>query len=502
MAVFTVQHPVLRVKGIDKVFPGTKALSNVSMEFHHGEVHAIVGENGAGKSTLMNILSGVFPPTKGQIFLEGKEVQFQNPRQAREMGIAIVHQEFSLCPHLTVSENIFIGRLPKSKLGWIDRKKLKEEARKILNHFNTNIDPEDLAGNLSVSEQQIVEIAKSLTMNCKVLILDEPTSALTESEASSLFEWIRELKKQGISIIYISHKLKEIFMISDKISILRDGHYIGTYQTDEVTSDRVVQFMVGRELKKIYPSKSTPGRKEILRVKNLSSRGFFNNISFSLFENEILGIFGLIGAGRTEMSRSLCGIDPKDTGKVWMNEKPVVINTINQAKQHGIVYLTEDRKTQGLFLDMSVRRNIVSSHLQAVTSGLFIDPHKEKNIARHFSKVLNIKTNDVDQTVSSLSGGNQQKTMIAKWLSLNPTVIVMDEPTRGIDVGAKAEIYNLLRRFVREGRGVIVISSELPEVIGLCDRVLVMHHGEIAGQVTGEQINEEKIIRLASGIGA
>lgn len=495
-------QPVLRVKGIDKVFPGTKALSDVSMEFYKGKVHAIVGENGAGKSTLMNILSGVFPPTKGQIFLEGQEVKFQNPRQAQEMGIAIVHQELSLCPHLSVSENIFIGRLPKSKWGFIDRKKLREDASKILSNFKAEIDPEDLAGNLSVSEQQIVEIAKALTMDCKVLILDEPTSALTESEANNLFELIAELKDKGISIIYISHKLKEIFMISDHISVLRDGHYIGTYPAKEVTPDQVVQYMVGRELKNIYPPKSTPGKKEILRVKNLSKSGVFNQISFSLYEKEILGIFGLIGAGRTEMSRALCGIDPKDSGEVWLNGNPIVMDTINQAKQHGVVYLTEDRKTQGLFLDMSIKRNIVSSNLQAVSSGLFIDPDKEKNTATHFSKMLNVKTRDINQHVVSLSGGNQQKTMIAKWLSLNPKVIIMDEPTRGIDVGAKSEIYKLLRRFVNEGRGVIVISSELPEVIGLCDRVLVMHHGRIVGQVTDEQINEEEIIRLASGIGA
>lgn len=493
-------HPILQVKEIHKEFPGTKALSNVSLEFYKGEVHAVMGENGAGKSTLMNILSGVFPPTEGQIILEGKTVQFQNPRQAQEMGIAIVHQELSLCPHLTVGENMFIGRLPKSSLGFIDRKKLREDTKRALENFKADIDPDDLVGNLSISEQQVVEIAKALTMDCKILILDEPTSAITETEANRLFEVIEKLKANGISIIYISHKFKEIFMISNRISVLRDGHYIGTYRTEEVTSDQVVQLMVGRELKNIYPPKSTPGKEEILRVENLSRKGAFYQIRFSLYEKEVLGIFGLMGAGRTEMSRALCGIDPKDSGQVWLNGKPVAIDSVNQAKQQGIVYLTEDRKAQGLFLEMSIKRNIVSSNLKTVCTGLFIDPVKENEVATRFSTMLNVKTPSVDQTIGSLSGGNQQKAMIAKWLSTNPKVMIMDEPTRGIDVGAKSEIYKLLRGFADEGRGVIVISSELPEIIGLCDRVLVMHQGKIVGEVTGERMNEEEIMRLASGI--
>lgn len=491
---------ILQVKDIHKVFPGTKALSKVSLEFYAGEVHAVVGENGAGKSTLMNILSGVFPPTEGQILLEGEEVQFQNPRQARERGIAIVHQELSLCPHLTVGENMFIGRLPKSKLGLIDRNKLREEAKGVLRRFKADIDPDDLVGDLSISEQQVAEIAKALTMDCKVLILDEPTSAITESEANNLFQVIDELRANGISIIYISHRIKEIFMISDRISILRDGRYIGTYRAEEVTSDQVVQLMVGRELKNIYPPKSTGGKKEILRVENLSREGVFHQIRFTLYEKEVLGIFGLMGAGRTEMSRALCGIDHKDSGQVWLNGEPVVIDSVNQAKRQGIVYLTEDRKTQGLFLDFSVKRNIVSSNLQAVSSGLFIDPVREKEVAKHFSEKLNVKTPSLDQSIGSLSGGNQQKAMIAKWLSTNPKVLIMDEPTRGIDVGAKSEIYKMLRGLADEGKGIIVISSELPEVIGMCDRVLVMHQGRIVGEVSGEEINEEKIIRMASGI--
>ncbi|MGB0090719.1 MAG: sugar ABC transporter ATP-binding protein [Planifilum fulgidum] len=493
-------RPILQVREIHKVFPGTKALSNVSMEFHAGEVHAVVGENGAGKSTLMNILSGVFPPTEGQIILEGEEVRFQSPRQAQEKGIAIVHQELSLCPHLTVGENMFIGRLPRSRLGFVDRNKLREDAKKMLEAFKADIDPDDLAGDLSISEQQVVEIAKALTMDCKVLILDEPTSAITESEANNLFEVIRELRGKGICIIYISHRIKEIFSISDRISVLRDGHYIGTYHTEEMTPDRVVQLMVGRELKNIYPPKSTRGKKEILRVENLSREGVFHQIRFTLYEKEVLGIFGLVGAGRTEMSRALCGIDPKDSGQVWLDGKPVAIDSVSQAIQQGIVYLTEDRKNQGLFLDLSVKRNIVSSNLQAVSSGLFIDPVKEKKMAEHFSEKLNVKTPSLDQSIGSLSGGNQQKAMIAKWLSTHPKVLLLDEPTRGIDVGAKSEIYKMLRELADDGKGIIVISSELPEVIGICDRVLVMHQGRIVGEVSGERINEEEIIRLASGI--
>lgn len=492
--------PILEVKGIHKQFPGTKALSNVSLTIHKGQVHTLMGENGAGKSTLMNILSGVFSPTEGEIILDGQTVKFQNPKHAREMGISIVHQELSLCPHLTVAENMFMGRLPKTKLGFMDKKRLRKETQKALSQFKSDISPDDLVSELSISEQQVVEIAKALTLDCKVLILDEPTSAITETEAASLFEVIANLKMKGIAIIYISHKFKEIFMISDCLSILRDGHYIGTYSTDEVTSDKVVQLMVGRELQNIYPPKSVPGEKQLLRVENLSKKGLFEGISFSLNQKEVIGIFGLMGSGRTESMRALCGIDPKSSGQFWLNKEPITMNNINQAKNHGVVYLTEDRKSQGLFLEMSITRNIVSSDLGSVSSGMFMEVKKENDISERYSKLLNVKTPSVNQKIGSLSGGNQQKAMIAKWLWTNPKVMIMDEPTRGIDVGAKSEIYRLLREFADEGKGVIVISSELPEIIGVCDRVLVMHQGRIVGEVAGEQMNEQEIMKLASGI--
>jgi ribose transport system ATP-binding protein len=493
-------NPVLRIEGIHKEFPGTKALTDVSIDFYAGEVHTIMGENGAGKSTLMNILSGVFPPTEGKIYLEGQPITLQNPRHARDMGISIVHQELSLCPHLTVSENMFIGRLPKTSRGLIDRKKLFQETRDRLKLFHSDIHPDDIVGELSVSQQQIIEISKALTSHCKVLILDEPTSAMTEQEAAHLFDIIADLKKQGIAILYISHKFKEIFEISNKISILRDGHFIGTYPRKDLLPDQVVNLMVGRDIKQIYPEKNPDIGPTIFRVENATKKGVFHQIHFQLHQGEVLGIFGLMGAGRTELARSLCGIDEMDSGQIWIEQEKVKLKTVNDAIQKGLVYLSEDRKTEGLFMDRSIKQNIVAANLKAIADRVFVNAAKEEKLAQSFSSLLKVRYSHLDQKIHGLSGGNQQKVMIAKWLSLSPKIMIMDEPTRGIDVGAKAEIYQLLRSFANEGKGVIVISSELPEIIGVCDRILVMHQGEILGELTENQMTEEEIMKYASGI--
>nr|WP_272899233.1 sugar ABC transporter ATP-binding protein [Caldalkalibacillus salinus] len=475
-------------------------MTDVNLDIYAGEVHALMGENGAGKSTLMNILSGVFPPSEGQILLEGREITLENPKDAQEKGIAIVHQELSLCPDLSVSENIYMGRMPVNQFGIVNQRKLYQQTKELLAMFKTKIDPSTPIGELSVSEQQVVEIAKALSFDCKVLILDEPTSAITESEANRLFEVMLSLKQKGIALVYISHKFNEIFSIADRISVLRDGHDVGSDVTPNLTPDKVVSMMVGRELTDTYPDKVGATEKELLRVEKLEKEGVFHDIQFSLYQNEILGIFGLMGAGRTEMVRALCGIDDKDDSQVWINEKQVDIHNINEAKKHGLVYLTEDRKSQGLFLDMTIKGNIISADLNAVSAKGFIQRQRESQRAQEYAHMLNVKMQSVNQDIGSLSGGNQQKALIGKWLSIQPQILILDEPTRGIDVGAKAEIYKLLRSLSTEGKGVMVISSELPEIIGLCDRVLVMHEGAIVGEVQKDGLNEKDIMTLASGI--
>ena len=653
----------LEVRGVTKVFPGTRALDQVQLQVRPGEVHALCGENGAGKSTLMNIIGGVFPPTEGEILFEGAPIAPRNPKEAQDIGIGFVHQELSLCPHLTAAENIFIGRLPH-KGGMIDFKRLWADADMVLKQFNANFPSSALVSELTVSEQQIIEIAKSVSLNCKLLILDEPTSSLTEKETARLFDLVKELSGRGISILYISHRMAEIFEICDRVTVFKDGTYVTTMDTGDICADDIIRAMVGRELGNLYPTKSSciaaddpvlevngltgsifrevsfalrrgeilgfaglvgAGRSEVMRglcaidpirsgqvvlngrpcafhtyrdavdagicyltedrktqglflemsiKNNMSSanmkgvshgiwlddklerslaNGFveqlaikipgieycaddiiramvgrelgnlyptkssciaaddpvlevngltgsiFREVSFALRRGEILGFAGLVGAGRSEVMRGLCAIDPIRSGQVVLNGRPCAFHTYRDAVDAGICYLTEDRKTQGLFLEMSIKNNMSSANMKGVSHGIWLDDKLERSLANGFVEQLAIKIPGIEYPISSLSGGNQQKCLIGKWLSLAPKVIIMDEPTRGIDVGAKREIHALLRQLAESGVGVIVVSSELPEVIGVSDRVAVMHEGCLAGFLEGEEVTEENIMKLASG---
>ena len=491
---------LLEVKNVTKQFPGTKALDCVQLQVAKGEVHALCGENGAGKSTLMNIIGGLFLPTKGQLFFEGKEIKPKSPRDSQNIGIGFVHQELSLCTHLTAAENIYMGRLPH-KGDLIDFKKLYEDADEVLARFGANFSSKAVVSDLTVSEQQLVEIAKSVSLNCKLLILDEPTSSLTDKETKKLFEVVRGLKKDNISVLFISHRMPEIFAICDKVSVFKDGRYVTCMNVADVTSDDIIRAMVGRELVCLYPPKSSniDRKTEILRVENLSSN-IFSNVSFRLYKGEILGFAGLVGAGRSEIMRALCGIDPVLSGDVWLNGEKQNFKNYRNAVDKGICYLTEDRKTQGLFLDMTIKSNMTSANLKAVSKGMWLQEKMEESLVETYVDQLSIKIAGIEYPISSLSGGNQQKCLLGRWLSIGPKIIIMDEPTRGIDVGAKSEIHNLLRKLAEEGVGVIIVSSELPEVIGVSDRVIVVHEGKLAGELTeSTMITEENIMRLASG---
>lgn len=490
---------LLEVKGLSKVFPGTRALNRVSLEVRKGEVHGLCGENGAGKSTLMNIVGGVFPATEGIMKFDGKIFNPKNPKDSQDAGIGFVHQELCLCPHLSAAENIFIGRLP-SKGDKIDFKKLYEDADAILKTLDANFSSKTLVSNLTVSEQQLVEIAKSISLNCKLLILDEPTSSLTDKETARLFQVVRDIKKKGISILFISHRMKEVFEICDRVTVLKDGSYVCCMNISEITHEDVIRAMVGRDLGELYPPKSSKIEEDnyILKVENLSGNGF-ENVSFTLKKGEILGFAGLVGAGRSEVMRGLCAIDPVKRGEVYLNGEKQKFKRYKDAVKKGICYLTEDRKNSGLFLHMSIAQNISSANLEAVSKRGWIIKKREYSLSEKYVKALSIKIPGLSYPISNLSGGNQQKCLIGKWLSTNPKVIIMDEPTRGIDVGAKREIHNLLRSLSEQGVGVIIVSSELPEIIGVADRIAVMHEGRLAGFLQGEQVSEENIMKLASG---
>ncbi len=494
---------VLEVRHITKVFPGTKALDDVSIALDAGTVHAIVGENGAGKSTLMNIIAGVYQPTEGEVLINGDTVKIENPHVAQSLGIGFVHQEIALCQHLSVAENIFMSTINARNERLIDFRKYNREAKKLLSAFHVDIDPAQRVGSLSVSEQQVVEIAKSLSLNCRIVIFDEPTAALTESESEALFKIIADLKSQGIGVLYISHRMAEIFGNCDVVSVLRDGMLIETTPLQETNEDRLVRSMVGRELSKLYPPKATEEEIEdsvLLSVEKLSSDGDFQDVSFELRKGEILGLSGLIGAGRSELAKTICGLQPRTGGTVRLFGEDVTFESYRDAIEHGVVYLTEDRKSEGLFLRMNIKRNISAIDLGQVSSNAIIDGESERKLAKEYVDMLNVRCSSLEQKLNFLSGGNQQKVLLGKLLSVKPKIVFMDEPTRGIDVGAKTEIHRLLRSLSKEGVGVVVISSELPEVIGMCDRVLVMHEGSSKGVVVGDDINEEEIIRRASGL--
>ena len=492
-------QPLLKATGISKQFPGTQALDNVSLELAPGEIHAVIGENGAGKSTLMKILAGVLLPDSGIIEFEGRAVTFVNPHDALMQGIAIVYQELSLVPPLTVAENIFPGRLPTNFLGMVRYGALFRQARQILDNLNTNIDPRVPVEMLSIANQQLVEIGKALSVNCKVLILDEPTSALTDHETELLLKLLRRLADEGVGILYISHKLNEVIALADRVTVLRDGKYVGTQSIKGVHPDDLIRMMVGRDLGVLFPQKSKQIGTPLLEVKNLRVAGSDARNSFRLYHGEILGLSGLIGSGRTELARAIFGAEPVVDGEIVLNGTTVQVTSPKRAIELGIGYLPEDRKAAGLFLEMSVKLNVAATVLEEVSGGGFVVASKERKFADKAVQQLDISTPSIEQEVRRLSGGNQQKTLVAKWLAIQPKVLIVDEPTRGIDVGAKREIHFLLRTLAETGVGIIMISSELPEVLGMSDRILVMREGAFVAELDSSAATEEKIIRSASG---
>ncbi|EPL3811419.1 sugar ABC transporter ATP-binding protein [Citrobacter freundii] len=491
----------LQMSHITKRFPGVLALSNVDFALRKGEVHALLGENGAGKSTLMKILSGVYQPDEGDIIFEGQSVSFANPLSAQSAGITIIHQEFNLFPELTVEENIFIGREFCKNNRWrLDEKQQRQAAIDILQKLNLNISPETLVADLTVAQQQMVEIAKAISVNAKILIMDEPTAALTETEIDSLLQVTRLLKEQGTGIVYISHRLEELALIADRATVMRDGQFIATVDYDAVKISDLIAMMVGRDLGNIYPRRGPLAqRKPVLEVSGLTRNGVLNNIDFTLYQGEILGFAGLMGAGRTELARAIFGADPIDGGTLKLNGKVTVIKDIPDAIQQGISYLTEDRKKEGLALGLSVERNIMLGNYPEYSDRYGnVDSKRCQKTSEEQVKALRIKTPHLEQAALNLSGGNQQKIIIARWVCKDTDILIFDEPTRGIDVGAKLEIYELMNRLVAKGKSIIMISSELPEVLGMCDRILVMRNGRITGELASDDATQEKIMQYAT----
>lgn len=489
---------MLEIQGISKQFPGVKALDNVSITIVEGEVHGLVGENGAGKSTLMHILAGVFRPDEGTITLNGEPLEFEDERSAQLAGIGMVFQERSLVNDLSIAENIFAGRQPIKFFNLVDFKKMNSMAKELLAQVGLNLDPSMKVGRLTSIEQQLVEIAKALSLDAKVLILDEPTATITERETEILFSLVKELRAGGISIIYISHRLKELHLICNRVSVLKDGKYQGTRNLNEVTTDEIVTMMVGREILNVYDDREWEKGEVVLKVKNLSSLAF-KDVNFVLHKQEILGIAGLAGAGRTEIALALFGADPKAEGEIFHYGKQVRFKSPEDAIRHGIGYLTEDRKEAGLFLDLDVSSNIVSANLDEFTYAGFVRDQDILKKTRESVKQLNVITPSMKQKAINLSGGNQQKLLMGRWLMKDSDILIIDEPTRGVDVGAKSEIYELIRSMAKSGTSIIVISSELPEILTLCDRTIVMWQGNLTGELTNEEATEEKLMHLASG---
>jgi len=514
----TSPPPLLRVEQVTKSFPGVLALQDVSLEVHPGEVLGLVGENGAGKSTLMKILSGVYQPDSGEIILDGKPVVLHSPRQAQDLGISIIYQEFNLMPNLSVEENVFVGREPNS--GKVVRwRQLRKQTTDLLDQLGVHLNPKAIVRSLSVAEQQMVEIAKALSLNARLVIMDEPTSALTDTEVTALFEIIRGLKARGLAVIYISHRLEEIFTICDRVTVLRDGQLAGELPIAEATPDRIVRLMVGRPLMDLFRPEEAERRLErlaqrsptpVLEVHGLGRTGtgqdpsaiVLEDVSFSLRPGEIVGLAGLVGSGRTEIARAIFGADEYDRGEIVVDGQPIRIGSPREAIRLGIGLVPEDRKLQALVLGLAIRENLSLSLLDRLSRFGIVRLASERALARRMVDALRVRTPSIEQKVLNLSGGNQQKVVIAKWLALHPKILIMDEPTRGIDIGAKAEVHGLMHQLAADGVAILMISSELPEIVHMSDRVLVMHQGRIAGELQREEATQEAIMTLATGISA
>ena len=490
---------ILTMQGIDKSFPGVHALDHVNLEVRKGEVHALMGENGAGKSTLMKVLTGIYSKDEGTITYEGKEVEFTNPREAQDAGIVIVHQELNMMGHLTVAQNIFIGREPM-KGGLIDDAKMNEEARRLFGMLNIDIDPTEKMSRLTVGKQQMCEIAKAISHEAKVIVFDEPSAALTEAEIEELFKIIRDLREKQLGIVYISHRMDEIKVITDRVTVMRDGGYVGTLITKDCTKDDIINMMVGRVIYEDPKTESTvaPDAPVVLKVEHLNAGKMVQDVSFELHKGEILGFSGLMGAGRTETARALFGADPKESGDIYVNGEKVDIKSPIDAVAHGIGYLSEDRKRFGIVTAKTVAENTTMACLEDYIKGLFIDKKAENEVTQKYIDQLKTKTPSTDQLVVNLSGGNQQKVVIAKWLARNCDILIFDEPTRGIDVGAKSEIYHLMNELVAEGKSIIMISSEMTEILRMSDRIVVMCEGKKTGEIDIAEATQERIMHAAT----
>ncbi|MBW7881071.1 MAG: sugar ABC transporter ATP-binding protein [Caldilineaceae bacterium] len=489
------------MEGIDKSFPGVHALDQVRFELRAGEVHALVGENGAGKSTLMKILAGIYPKDSGRILYKGREVDVPDPRSAQQLGISMIHQELNLMPHLTLAQNVYIGREPRQSLRFLlNERQINAQTRALFDSMHLKLDPRTKASDLTVARQPMVEIAKALSFDSQVLIMDEPTAALTEAEIEELFRIIRQLRSRGVGIVYISHRLEELKHIADRITVMRDGRYVDTVDAQEVSIDRIISMMVGRAIYESAPEVPENGGGEVvLEVRNLNRGNALKDVSFSLKRGEILGFAGLMGAGRTEVARAIFGADPLDSGEIYVAGKRVDIRNPRDAVRCGIGYLSEDRKRYGLALGMNVEANVVLAAFQKFL-GLagIVNSSKTRVTAQHYVEALAIKTPGLQQRVKNLSGGNQQKVVIGKWLTADTDILIFDEPTRGIDVGAKSEIYRLLNDLAHQGKAIIMISSELPEILRMSHRIIVMCEGRITGEVSAGEATQEVIMKFAT----
>ena len=489
----------IEMRGIDKSFGGNAVLKNAGFLLDDGEVHALMGENGAGKSTLMKILTGVYTKDAGQVIVDGKEVCYNNPQEAEKAGIVFIHQELNVLFDLTVEENMFLGKEIKKAFGICDRKAMRKRVQEILDMLGVDIDPTQRMDELSIGQQQMIEIAKALMVDAKVLIMDEPTAALTQSETEVLFKVVNSLRKKGVSIVYISHRMEEIFELCDRITILRDGTYIDTKRIADIDMNDIVKMMIGREIGERYPVRNSKIGDVAFEVKNLNCPGAFENVSFEVRAGEVLGVSGLMGAGRTEIMQAIFGNMPNVTGQLLLDGKEIKNKNPQQAIQNGIGFITEDRKVEGLMLEESIMKNISLANLGRISNGGVINKKKEQELVNKGIEELRIRCFGPQHECNNLSGGNQQKVIFAKWIYTNPKVLILDEPTRGVDIGAKKEIYNIINELAAKGVAIIMVSSELPEVLGMSDRVMVVREGEVRGILNKEEANQESIMTLATG---
>ena len=491
---------ILQMENITKEFPGVKALDDVELKVRKGSVHALMGENGAGKSTLMKIIIGMYTPDTGKILFDGEELKLNNINDSLEKGISMIHQELSPIPEMTVAENIYLGREPVyGRTGLVNTRTLYKMTRDLLKSLEINLDPRTKMVDLSIANTQMVEIAKAISFDSKLVIMDEPTSAITEKEVAQLFKMIRSLKEKGVGIIYITHKMSELYEIADDISVFRDGQYIGTDTAANLSKDKLIKMMVGRELNQVFNKPESNIGEVALSVKNLSHKGTFEDVSFEVRKGEIVCFAGLMGAGRTEVVETIFGVKSKEDGDIYVHGEKVDIKSPQDAIKNNLGFLTEDRKLTGLFLPLSVRENMITVNIDKYTSLGLLDSKKIKSDCLVQKENLRVKTPNIDTIVENLSGGNQQKVLLARWLLKNPDILFLDEPTRGIDVGAKSEFYNIIFELAGQGKAIVVISSEMAEILGLCDRVIVMHEGRITGELSREEANQERIMQYATG---